>query len=1006
MGRACLAACAAAFLLCQTTSTALASNAPTTTWTTNGTVAATLVHGGAVYVGGSFTRVGPRSGGGVVVDDTLGLRNAAASPEVAGTVSAVVPDGSGGWYVGGSFSRIGSTAIGNLAHVLTDGSVDESFAPPAAPVFTLAVSGGVVYAGGADYVTAIDHDGIALWSTPADGAVGQLKIGGGTIYAGGSFSTIGGQNRSRLAALDATTGQVTAWNPAPSGGFPFGPNVSALTIAGGTIYVAGTFAQIGGQSRAGLAAIDNAGVATAWNPGPTGGGVNALAASGSTLYAGGSFTAIGGQSRTGIAALSLATGTATAWHPVVAGLQIGVLTATAGQVFAAGSSNAGTYLVALDATTALPSGWNPRPDNSPDVLATSGNRVYVGGAFSAINTVPRRNVAAFDLATGQATAWDPSVQDGAIGTNAPTVLALAASSSTIYLGGRFPTVGGVPRSGLAAVDDSTGSLTVWNPGATFGASDAGVSALLADGTSLYVGGQFTQLGGQSRGNIGAVDLSTGSATSWNPGATGGIVRTIIKVGSSYVVGGSFSAIGGQSRGGLAALDPSGAATAWNPGTDGHVNALLANGSTIYVGGVFTTLGGQSRASLGAVDATTGNAGSLNLAAIGEPPEIEALALAGGHLYVGGTVLLGPQQVDGLAEIDTSTNALTAFRPNQIGLVSALATAGSTVFVGGSYLSGGDDLLGGGFATFQPSAPDPAPVPFRPAALLTTFDDPFVVGSTAVCHLPGPIFWNAPTSFAYSWTRDGSAIPGATTDQHVIDAADAGHVLRCTATASNAAGSGHSTSSARRVPAAPADTTPPTITITTPASGQHFALGQVVTPVYACDDGAGSGVASCTGGTIDTGSAGTRTFTVTAADNAGNPASQRVGYVVDAPVSPPPPSVTPPPVPLAPPAPPSAPFVLKASAVHVPTVRRSAKTVVVTITGLPKGSKVSGKLSGKKALATAHGTSTGGARKLTFKLNATARMAIKRKVLKRLKVSVTVTPPEGTPSKASATVGLK
>ncbi len=82
-----------------------------------------------------------------------------------------------------------------------------------------------------------------------------------------------------------------------------------------------------------------------------------------------------------------------------------------------------------------------------------------------------------------------------------------------------------------------------------------------------------------------------------------------------------------------------------------------------------------------------------------------------------------------------------------------------------------------------------------------------------------------------------------------------------------------------------DTTPPTITLTTPAEGAVYLLGQTVNTDYACqDESGGSGLASCVGDVpngslIDTGSIGAKTFTVDAADNAGNIASVTHTYQV-------------------------------------------------------------------------------------------------------------------------------
>ena len=84
---------------------------------------------GRVFLGGDFTRIGPATGGGVVLDPASGLR-AAQFPDVRGIGFAVAPDGAGGYYVGGRFSAVGGVPRKNIAHVLADGSVDPAFAPP------------------------------------------------------------------------------------------------------------------------------------------------------------------------------------------------------------------------------------------------------------------------------------------------------------------------------------------------------------------------------------------------------------------------------------------------------------------------------------------------------------------------------------------------------------------------------------------------------------------------------------------------------------------------------------------------------------------------------------------------------------------------------------------------------------------------------------------------------------------------------------------------------------
>src|SRR5207248_6315279 len=134
----------------------------------------------------------------------------------------------------------------------------------------------------------------------------------GSSYAGGAFTSIGGQTRNHIAKL-STSGSGTAdatWGPNPNASV----GVLALALDGsGNIYVGGSFTSIGGQSRNHIAKLSTSGSGTAdanWNPNPSD-VVLALALGGSgNVYAGGSFSSVGGQTRAGFAALSVTTAVA------------------------------------------------------------------------------------------------------------------------------------------------------------------------------------------------------------------------------------------------------------------------------------------------------------------------------------------------------------------------------------------------------------------------------------------------------------------------------------------------------------------------------------------------------------------------------------------------------------------------------------------------------------------------------------------------------------------------
>jgi hypothetical protein len=67
------------------------------------------------------------------------------------------------------------------------------------------------------------------------------------------------------------------------------------------------------------------------------------------------------------------------------------------------------------------------------------------------------------------------------------------------------------------------------------------------------------------------------------------------------------------------------------------------------------------------------------------------------------------------------------------------------------------------------------------------------GSTLSCTMGN--WTNEPTSYAYQWLRDGTAIAGATANTHVVVSADVTHEISCEVTATNALGNGSSVSNA-------------------------------------------------------------------------------------------------------------------------------------------------------------------------------------------------------------------
>jgi hypothetical protein len=102
-----------------------------------------------------------------------------------------------------------------------------------------------------------------------------------------------------------------------------------------------------------------------------------------------------------------------------------------------------------------------------------------------------------------------------VGGSTPSVYALAVARGTVYVGGSFTEIGGEVRKGMGAVSATTGALTSWNPRAS-----GAVNALAVGLRVVFAGGSFTSLGAVDRTRLASIDLATGRVTAWNPRADG------------------------------------------------------------------------------------------------------------------------------------------------------------------------------------------------------------------------------------------------------------------------------------------------------------------------------------------------------------------------------------------------------------------------------------------------------------------------------------------------------
>lgn len=321
--------------------------------------------------------------------------------------------------------------------------------------------------------------------------------------------------------------------------------------------------------------------------------------------------------------------------------------------------------------------WRPNSTVLCISVDSANNVAYIGGLFTSLTdpdppftTVTRNYVAAIDLTTGEPLPWNPDPNYH--------VYSIAQTANTVYLGGGFYTIAGQSRSGLAAVDKTTGAPQSWNP-----APGSNVMAMSIAAGKLFIGGTFSFFaGGSWRTYTAAFDLSTGAITSWNP-APNNFVLALQPIGTTMYLGGHFTTMsGGLPSSYLAGVDMnSGTTLSFVSQPNGVVRALTTAGGRLYLGGEFTEVDGVPRSRAAALAG-----GSLHGWNPAPNNTVEALVKIGTQIGIGGTFISagGQSYISRLVVVNGTTGTATAWNPGVNGPVSALAASGGRLLAGGGF----------------------------------------------------------------------------------------------------------------------------------------------------------------------------------------------------------------------------------------------------------------------------------------------------------------------------------
>ncbi len=318
-----------------------------------------------------------------------------------------------------------------------------------------------------------------------------------------------------------------------------------------------------------------------------------------------------------------------------------------------------------------------------EMISDGNGNVIISGNFNHIQGIKRRAIAKIKSDCTLDESFNLNLAD-----TSAEIRSLFLFNGKLYIAGlfsgRFSTTSSVIRNYVAVVSPDTGLLDL-SFDANLTASE--VNVIKSDGTYLYLGGSISQVGATSVVNLARVNLFTGAFDTFL-GEPDGTVTAMIIEGSNIYVGGNFSTIDGNTSNYLAKITNTGTFIWGNASIDSTVRSLILTNQKLYVGGSFSA----PRSGMITLDPTTG--GDLNKDFKISVGNVNCIRKLNDKLFIFGSFTsILDTQIQYIASIDPSNDSIQPWNA-QIGGPNESERGDIFRFSNGNY------LVGGSFPTLQ------------------------------------------------------------------------------------------------------------------------------------------------------------------------------------------------------------------------------------------------------------------------------------------------------------------